>query len=61
MRCTVNVHSLMGYVSFMSSGPVLAQVLEGENAIAMNRQIMGATNPKEAAAGTVRADFCRFH
>ena len=44
-------------VSFMSSGPVLAQVLEGENAIALNRQIMGATNPKEAAAGTIRADF----
>jgi nucleoside-diphosphate kinase len=46
-----------GLVGFMSSGPVLIQVLEGENAIAMNRQIMGATNPKEAAAGTVRADF----
>jgi nucleoside-diphosphate kinase len=46
-----------GLVNFMSSGPVLIQVLEGENAIAMNRQIMGATNPKEAAAGTVRADF----
>jgi nucleoside-diphosphate kinase len=46
-----------GLVNFMSSGPVLAQVLEGENAVAMNRQIMGATNPKEAAAGTVRADF----
>jgi len=44
-------------VGFMSSGPVLIQVLEGENAIAMNRQIMGATNPKEAAAGTIRADF----
>lgn len=44
-------------VSFMSSGPVLVQVLEGENAIAMNREIMGATNPKEAAPGTIRADF----
>lgn len=44
-------------VSFMSSGPVMIQVLEGENAIAMNRQIMGATNPKEATAGTIRADF----
>lgn len=44
-------------VNFMSSGPVLVQVLEGNNAIAMNRQIMGATNPKDAAAGTVRADF----
>ena len=41
----------------MSSGPVLVQVLEGENAVAANRQIMGATNPKEAAAGTIRADF----
>jgi nucleoside-diphosphate kinase len=44
-------------VSFMSSGPVLLQVLEGENAIAVNRQVMGATNPKEAAPGTIRADF----
>jgi nucleoside-diphosphate kinase len=44
-------------VNFMSSGPVLVQVLEGENAIAKNRQIMGATNPKEAAPGTIRADF----
>ncbi len=44
-------------VSFMSSGPVLVQVLEGDNAIALNRQIMGATNPKDAVAGTIRADF----
>lgn len=44
-------------VSFMCSGPALVQVLEGENAIALNRQIMGATNPKDAAPGTVRADF----
>jgi nucleoside-diphosphate kinase len=44
-------------VNFISSGPVLVQVLEGENAIAKNRQIMGATNPKDAAPGTVRADF----
>ena len=44
-------------VNFMSSGPVLVQVLEGEDAIAKNRQIMGATNPKDAAPGTVRADF----
>lgn len=44
-------------VNFISSGPVLVQVLEGDNAIALNRQIMGATNPKDAAAGTVRADF----
>jgi nucleoside-diphosphate kinase len=44
-------------VKFMCSGPVLVQVLEGDNAIAMNREIMGATNPKDAAAGTIRADF----
>lgn len=44
-------------VEFMVSGPVLVQVLEGENAVARNREIMGATNPKEAAPGTVRADF----
>ena len=44
-------------VEFMMSGPVVAQVLEGENAIARNREIMGETNPKDAAAGTIRADF----
>ncbi|MEY2700547.1 MAG: nucleoside diphosphate kinase [Pseudomonadota bacterium] len=44
-------------VSFMISGPVMIQVLEGENAIASNREIMGATNPKDAAPGTIRADF----
>ena len=44
-------------VSFMISGPVMIQVLEGENAVAKNRELMGATNPKEAAAGTIRADF----
>lgn len=44
-------------VSFISSGPVLVMVLEGENAILKNREVMGATNPKEAAAGTIRADF----
>ena len=44
-------------VSFMISGPVMIQALEGEGAIAMNRQLMGATNPKEAEAGTIRADF----
>ena len=44
-------------VEFMTSGPVMIQVLEGDNAIAKNREIMGATNPKEAAAGTIRADF----
>lgn len=44
-------------VSFMTSGPVMVQVLEGEGAIAKNREVMGATNPAEAAAGTIRADF----
>ncbi|MDF1758223.1 MAG: nucleoside-diphosphate kinase [Legionellaceae bacterium] len=44
-------------VSFMISGPVIIQALQGENAIAKHRDIMGATNPKEAAAGTIRADF----
>jgi nucleoside-diphosphate kinase len=44
-------------VSFMISGPVLVQVLEGENAIAVNRQLMGATDPKKAEKGTIRADF----
>ena len=44
-------------VDFMTSGPVTVQVLEGEGAIAKNRELMGATNPKEAEAGTIRADF----
>lgn len=44
-------------VEFMISGPVLVQVLEGENAVLKNRDIMGATNPKDAAAGTIRKDF----
>ena len=44
-------------VEFMSSGPVMIQVLEGDNAIAKNRELMGATNPKDAAPGTIRADF----
>jgi nucleoside-diphosphate kinase len=44
-------------VEFMTSGPVMIQVLEGENAILRNRELMGATNPKEAAPGTIRADF----
>ncbi|WP_024789836.1 nucleoside-diphosphate kinase [Lebetimonas sp. JH292] len=42
---------------YMSSGPVVVMVLEGENAVAKNRELMGATNPKEAAEGTIRADF----
>jgi nucleoside-diphosphate kinase len=44
-------------VAFMTSGPVVVQVLEGENAIARNREVMGATNPANAAAGTIRKDF----
>ena len=44
-------------VDFMVSGPVMVQVLEGENAIKRNREVMGATNPKDAAPGTIRADF----
>lgn len=54
-------HSQRGFfndlVAFMISGPVMMQVLEGENAVANHREIMGATNPKEAAPGTIRADF----
>lgn len=55
------VHKERGFfkdlVDFMISGPVMIQVLEGEDAIMQNREIMGATNPKEAAPGTIRADF----
>jgi nucleoside-diphosphate kinase len=54
-------HSERGFfgdlVAFMTSGPVIMQVLEGENAVLKHREIMGATNPKEAASGTIRADF----
>jgi len=46
-------------VEFMTSGPVMIQVLEGENAIAKNRELMGATNPADAAPGTIRADFAK--
>ena len=46
-------------VDFMTSGPVMIQVLEGENAIAKNRDLMGATDPKKAAPGTIRADFAK--
>ena len=46
-------------VQFMTSGPVMIQVLEGENAIAKNRDLMGATDPKKAAPGTIRADFAQ--
>ncbi len=55
------VHKERGFfndlVKFMISGPIFAQVLEGENAVLKNRELMGATNPKEAAPGTIRADF----
>ena len=55
------VHRERGFfrdlVSFMTSGPVVVQVLEGENAVARNREVMGATNPANAAAGTIRKDF----
>jgi len=44
-------------VEYMTSGPIMVQVLEGEDAIAKNREVMGATNPKDAAPGTIRADF----
>ena len=56
-------HSERGFfgdlVDFMTSGPVSVQVLEGDNAIIANRDLMGATNPQEAAAGTIRADFAQ--
>src|SRR5579863_9314752 len=58
-----NVHKARPFfkslVEFMTSGPVVVQVLEGENAIAKNREVMGATDPAKAAAGTIRADFAR--
>ena len=44
---------------FMTSGPVMIQVLEGKNAISLNRELMGATNPRDAVAGTIRADFAQ--
>ncbi len=46
-------------ITFMTSGPVIVQVLEGEDAIAKNREVMGATNPADAAPGTIRADFAQ--
>ncbi len=58
-----NVHAHRPFfeelVTFMTSGPVLILVLEGEDAIAKNRDLMGATNPKDAAPGTIRADFAK--
>jgi len=59
-----SVHKEKGFfdelTTFMSSGPVVVSVLEGENAIAKNRELMGATDPKEAAAGTIRADYSDY-
>ena len=49
--------SFPALIEFMTSGPVVVQVLEGEGAVAKNRELMGATNPQEAAEGTIRADF----
>ena len=46
-------------VAFMTSGPVIVSVLEGENAVVLHRELMGATNPQEAASGTIRADFAK--
>ena len=46
-------------IEFMTSGPVVVQVLEGEDAIALNRKLMGATNPADAEPGTIRADFAK--
>lgn len=46
-------------IAFMTSGPVMIQVLEGDNAVAQNRELMGATNPAEAKPGTIRADFAK--
>ena len=46
-------------IEFMTSGPVVVQVLEGENAVLLNRELMGATNPAEAARGTIRSDFAQ--
>jgi len=58
-----NVHAARPFfeelVSFMTAGPVLVSVLEGENAIAKNRELMGATDPKDAAPRTIRADFAK--
>ena len=58
-RCTGSARSSSDLVDFMMSGPVMIQVLEGENAIAKNRDLMGATDPKKAAPGTIRADFAQ--
>ena len=59
MLSTKSVPFIQILVAFMTSGPVVVQVLEGEGAISRNRELMGATNPQEAAAGTIRADFAQ--
>ena len=59
MRCIAQRPFFNDLVDFMISGPVMIQVLEGDNAIAKNRELMGATDPKKADAGTIRADFAR--
>ena len=57
MRCTEQRPFFNSLCEFMTSGPVVVQVLEGENAVARNREIMGATDPAKAAPGTIRKDF----
>ena len=57
MPCTRRGPSSTIWCAFMVSGPVVVQVLEGENAVARNREIMGATNPANAAPGTIRKEF----
>ncbi len=57
MPCTAQRPFFNGLVEFMTSGPVVVQVLEGESAIAKNREVMGATDPQKAAPGTIRKDF----
>ena len=57
MACTRSGRSSTTLCTFMTSGPVVVQVLEGDNAVAKNREIMGATNPANAAPGTIRKDF----
>ena len=58
--CTRSGRSSAAWSTFMTSGPVVVQVLEGENAVAKNREIMGATDPAKAAAGTIRKDFAEI-
>ena len=57
MACIASGRSSRSLVEFMTSGPVVVQVLEGESAIAKNREVMGATNPANAAPGTIRKEF----